>query len=240
MADPITDHQAAWRAHRARQRQSVAPEQEQRSGLTPRNRRRGQKVMANQPVAGNQDRLLLVKLDADLLRLSQQASRVEKTRLQGEFLKSPTYADYLAKVEAGQGMGGEDPVLIRCMIWAFNVADIPLAMKLAEIAYKRQLSMPDDFKADVSIFMCREIAYWSLAEQKDGRSPQPWLNEVFDKSRNWDKPDQIEARLLKAKGQDIQDENPAEALKLYKIAIEFDKGVGVAHIIKRLTKQLLE
>lgn len=236
MSDPINDHQAAWREFRSRQRSKPAPAQPQQQG---RRSRRGQKVLANKPVVDNHDRLLLVKLDADLLRLSQQASRMEKNRLQAEFLKSPTYVDYLTKAQAGQGMSGEDPVLVRCMIWAFNVGDISLAMTLGDIAYKRQLAMPDDFKADVSIFICREIAYWALAEQKAGNSPQPWLNKVFDKSRNWDKPDQVEARLLKAKAQELQETDPAAALELYEKAIAFDKGVGVAHVIKRLTKQLL-
>lgn len=186
----------------------------------------------------NADRLLLVKLDADLNRLSLQPSRETRTRLQAELLVSQTYADYLAKALAGQGLQGDDPVLVRCMIWAFNVRNMAQALQLAEFALQRGYAMPDEFKATIAVFLCREVAYWSLAEQKENRSPQPYLNQVWEQSRHWQKPDQIEARLLKAKAQDTQD--PAAALKLYKQAQRLDDGVGVSQVIKRLQKQLLE
>ena len=189
--------------------------------------------------ANNGDRLLLVKLDADLHRLSLQPSREARTRLQAELLTSPTYADYLAKALAEQGLHGDDPVLVRCMIWAFNTRDMAHALRLAEFALQRGYAMPDEFKATVAVFVSREVAYWSLAEQKENRSPQPYLDQVWELSRQWDKPDQIEARLCKAKAHDIQSTDPAAALKLYRRADELDQAVGVTNAIKRL-KKLLE
>jgi hypothetical protein len=124
------------------------------------------------------------------------------------------------------------------MIWAFNTQALALALALAQVAIKRGLAMPKDFKATVEIFICREVAYWSLAQQKAGNSPQPYLDQVFNQSRQWAKPDQIEARLLKAKGQDIQQVNPNEALTLYKRAQTLDADCGVSHLIKRVQKQL--
>lgn len=232
--DLIDRHQQMWREHRARQAAQhrpppVRPAVPARSPI---------KAAAGAAGASHADRLILVKLEADMHRLSLQPSREARTQLQGEMLKS--YADYLSKVLVGKGVLGEDPVLIRCMIWAFNVRRMALAMQLAEIAYKRALAMPDEFKASVAVFMCREVAYWALAEQKEGRSPQPYLNQVWENSRHWDKPDQVEARLLKAKGQDMQSTDPAAALKLYQQALRLDKTVGVSHQLKRLQKQLLE
>ena len=232
MTDLIDRHQQMWREHRARQTVTHLPAPSPGKAVTSR---------STPAAAGNSvDRLMWVKLESDLHRLSLQPSREARTVLQGQLLRSPTYAEHIANVLAGKGVSGEDPVLVRCMIWAFNVRDMPLSMQLAEIAHKRGLAMPDEFKATVAVFMCREVAYWSLVEQKEGRSPQPHLNTVWENSRHWDKPDQIEARLLKAKGQDIQATDPAAALQLYQQAHKLDDGVGVSHQMKRLQKQLLE
>ncbi len=233
--DLIDRHQQMWREHRARQAAQHRPPPV--SSSTPV--RRNTKAAAGVPDGTSTDKLIRVKLEADLHRLSLQPSREARTRLQAELLKQPVYAEHIARAQAGDGRG-EDPILVRCMIWAFNVRDMQLAMQLADIAHQRGLAMPDEFKASVETFLCREIAYWSLAEQKEGRSPQPYLDQVWEKSRHWQKPDQVEARLLKAKGQDIQANDPAAALKLYQQAHRLDDGAGVSHQIKRLQKQLLE
>jgi hypothetical protein len=233
MTDAIERHQAMWREHRAHQAaraKHLPPPGNASTRRTP---------TAVAPHGSNADRLLLVKLEADLHRLSLQPSREVKTRIQGELLNSPTYADYLTRAQAGKGLQGDDPLLIRCMIWAFNTGAIDKALQLADTAMQRGYTMPDDFKANVEIFVAREIAYWSLAQQKAGRDPQPHLDHIWQRSRHWEKPDQIEARLHKAKAQATEKTDPAQALKLYQRADELDQGIGVTNAIKRL-KKLLE
>lgn len=238
MTDLIDRHQQAWRNFRASQCQQPTPATPGRA--TTRRRTPRAASSATSAHAGNVERLNLVKLEADLHRLSLQASRQRKHQLQAELLKSAFYAGHIQRVLAGQGPPGEDPVLVRCMIWLFNLAEIEPAMQLARSVIQRGLAMPDEFKASAKIFVCREIAYWALAEQKANRSPQPYLDEVYQQSRQWDKPDQVEARLLKAKGQAIQITEPQQALALYQQAIRLDAGVGVSQLIKRLQKQLQE
>lgn len=227
----IDQHQAAWTKFRAEQRAN--------KGVTspPSRRARTSTRTATNTAAGQ---LLHIKLQADLLRLAAQPSREARTLLQAKLLASETYAHYLAQVLQGQGSTGEDPVLVRCMIWAFNTGDIQQALALARPVMERGLAMPDEFKANAAVFVCRELAYWALAQQKAGNSPQPYLDEVWSWSHRIDKPDQIEARLYKAKGLECQQNQPQQALELLERAQALDDSVGVTQLIKRLRKQLLE
>ena len=184
----------------------------------------------------NTDKLMVVKLERDLQRLALQPSREARHRIQQTELL-PSYQAYLDEVLACNS-GSDNPVLIQCMIWRFNVHDIGGALQLANYALRHQLAMPDGWKASVPAFVCREVAYWALQTQKAGDSPQPWLAQVFEQSRTWEKPDPIEALLLKAMGQAVYATQPDTALAYLQRAAQLDHAVGVAQMIKRLTKQL--
>lgn len=229
----IDQHQAAWRKFRAEQRVTTV-------GPPPTVKSRARPSTRTVPKQTANDQLLHIKLEADLLRLAAQPSREARTALQAKLLASDTYANYLAQVLQGQGSTGEDPVLVRCMIWSFNTGNIQQGLALAKPIMQRGLAMPDEFKASAAVFVCREIAYWALAQQKAGNSPQPYLDEVWSWSHQIDKPDQIEARLYKAKGLEYQQTQPQQALELLERAHALDDSVGVSQLIKRLRKQLLE
>ena len=187
-------------------------------------------------VTGNPSaELMLIKLDSDITRIANQASRQKKHEIQRQIL--PSYDDYLTAAIANPP-SGDDPVLVQCMIWRFNLGDIDKAVTLADHAIDHDLSMPEAFKANVNQFLCREVGYWALEQQKNDASPEPYLSNVFARSRDWDKPDQIEAVLFKAMGNQIIDENPEKALEYFEKAAPLDDRIGVSQIIKRLKKQL--
>lgn len=232
--DKIEAHQALWKAHRAKQGHQAPPA---RKAATSRRRAPTNTVSRTSPAGSvsNKTSLMQIKLTNDLHRISLQASRQRKHALQRDML--PEYDDYLNSAMANP-TGGDDPVLIQCMIWRYNLGDIEQATKLADHAITHGLSMPEQFKATVKQFVCREVAYWALAQQKEGNDPDPYLSDIYTRSRNWDKPDQIEARLLKAKGQQLIESNPAAALEYFEQAAPLDDRIGVSQIIKRLSKQL--
>lgn len=241
--DVIDQHQAAWRKFRAQQKASSPSAAPATSSRSLRRMHSVRRPSSTGNVSGNVSgseisatNLMEVKLQSDLHRLSLQPSRQKRHALQKKLL--PDYADYLQKAVA-EPQSGDDPVLVQCMIWAFNLGDLEQAWRLAQHAIDHALSMPDNFKTNVQQFACREIAYWALAEQKAQRSPEPYLSAVFERSRIWDKPDQIEARLLKAMGQQRMNEESAEsktqAREYFEQALALDKGVGVKNMIKRLS-----
>lgn len=244
------DHQAKWAKHfsqggrvkarskiQATEPRSVRPKRKPpaeavRLQDTPTGGLNGQTAPAAQ---GHDARLMLVKLQSDQGRISLNASRQKQHEIQAEVL--PSYQDYLLKAMENPS-GGEDPVLIQCMIWRFNLGQIEQAQALADHAIKYGLSMPKEFKVNTQQFVCREIAYWALDQQANGNDPEPYLSDIYQQSRAWDKPDQIEARLLKAKGNQLVETDPAAALALFEQAAPLDERIGVSQIIKRLVKQL--
>ena len=224
-------HQEKWRKFREAEKGKTAPASQRstkRQSATPR-------LVSQQQQSVGKGNIMEVKMNSDVARIGMQASRVKKHELQTALL--PSYSDYLAEAMKNP-TGGDDPVLVQCMIWAFNTGDLEQGRQLADHAIQHGLSMPDNFKATVKQFLCREVAYWSLAQQKEGNDPEPHLSEVFKASRNWDKPDQIESRLLKARAQHIIEQNAEAALDLFELAAKLDDRAGVSQVIKRLKKQL--
>lgn len=233
------DHQKKWAAHQAKGGAAKTPRSPIQS-RKPRSTRSKKTPVVGSVVnklstGSSQTDLMLLRIDSDLARIKNCASRQKKHEIQREIL--PHYADYLTSIMANPP-GGDDPVLIQCMIWCFNLGEIEKAVALADHAIEHGLSMPEAFRANVGQFLCREVGYWALEQQKNDASPEPYLSNVFERSRDWDKPDQIEAVLLKAMGNLVMDGEPEKALEYFEAAAPLDDRIGVSQVIKRLNKQL--
>lgn len=95
-------------------------------------------------------KMLAQSLEKDLKRLSdlpQGTARIEpKKKLLAEY--SEQLEDYLASSDTY-----EFPLLTQAMIWAFDVEDLELALRLAKAAIEENQKMPERFSSDVQTFV---------------------------------------------------------------------------------------
>lgn len=182
----------------------------------------------------NPDSAMRIQFEKDLFDLSQNPSRTDRTRIKAEILL-PKYRDYLTDVLEGK-QEGEPTIMVNAMIWQFDTGNIEDAMKLAQYCVFHELAMPEGYKVDVKGFICRATYEWAERQHEAGEKAEPWLQQVYEMSEDWVIADPIRGNMLKQMGLDIVDEQPEQALELFKKALQADPKATVKNLIKKLKK----
>ncbi len=201
-----------------------------------------------EPIKANAYELQLIRL-ADAKRALKQVQSIErKAEVKRRVL--PEFDPWIQGVlEAGRG--GQDDVLMTCMVWQIDVGDFPAALQIAAHALQHKLTLPDQYKRDVATLVAEEIAEQSSAAIAAGKPADlASLDRAALLTAECDMPDEVRAKLHKAIGQAHQalsgiggdgtlDKNAAQnALAHFKRALELHDRVGVKKEIERLERAL--
>ena len=201
-----------------------------------------------QPINANAYELQLIRL-ADAKRALKQVQSIErKAEVKRRVL--PEFAPWIqGALEAGRG--GQDDVLMTCMVWSIDIGDYPAALEIAAYALQHKLTLPDQYKRDVATLVAEEIAERSMTPQALGNGPDiASLDRALLLTSESDMPDEVRAKLHKALGQAHQalsgiggdgtpDKDAAQnALAHFKRALELHDRVGVKKEIERLERAL--
>lgn len=183
--------------------------------------------------AANQYELMLLKLAEDKRRLKDIQSIGRKIEVKATLL--PEYLPWIEGVlEAGSGR--QDDVLMTVFVWAIDIADFALAIKIGAYAIEHGLTMPDQYKRDVPCVLAEEVADVALKETDDMRAGiLPVLLAVAGLVEGKDMPDEVRAKLHKAIGyaQRAAGE-PVQARDSLALALKLHDKVGVKKDIERL------
>ncbi|WP_322027293.1 terminase endonuclease subunit [Burkholderia sp. BCC1977] len=180
--------------------------------------------------------LMLRKLAIDRRALKGVQSVTRKIEQKRKLL--PEYADYVAGVLAG-GRGAQDDVLVTVMVWRIDAGDYDGALAIATYALKHGLVMPDQFDRSLASVVAEQFADAALQSfMEDGSFNAASLETIAELTEQGDMHDQIRAKLYRALGYAVQEDEPVRALEYLRRALKYNERVGVKKDIDRLTKQV--
>lgn len=180
--------------------------------------------------------LMLASLANDVQRLHEINSLQRKQAVKRDELL-PRYRDYTAKhMTSGKKPGA---VLVRVMIWAFDVGDVDYGMSIAAYIHaKGGATMPEGFKRDFANYALGTVGDYAVAQKTAGQvitdhicTVSQWLAD----NPHWDIVDKIKAAVYKGEGGWLEQNNaPETALTSYEQAQALDRGVNLRRKIKQL------
>lgn len=122
--------------------------------------------------------LMVAALDQDLERLSAINSLEARQQLKREELL-PKYLDYVKRYR-DSGLVYPNPVVLHVLVWLFDTEQFEAGLDLALVCIEQGQEMPEGFKRrDVQTFVADAVIDWAEAEQKAGRSPEPYLSQLL-------------------------------------------------------------
>lgn len=191
---------------------------------------------APREVAGPDYPMMLVSLGNDVERLHTLNSLQRKQAVKREEL-IPRYRDYLTKHMSHERKPGA--VLVRVMIWAFDVMDLNYGMRLATYAYVQGGAvMPEGFKRDFANYALGTVGDIAVSQMTNKQPITDHITTVAEWMHDhpeWDIVDKIRAAVLKGEGGWLEQNAALEsALICYEQAQALDSGVNLRRKIKQL------
>ncbi|HHA2787020.1 TPA: phage terminase small subunit [Stenotrophomonas maltophilia] len=139
-----------------------------------------------------------VRLTADRARLKQIQSTQGKAQLKIALL--PSYAPYLEGVLSANA-GGKDDIVSTLMLWHFDAGQFDAGLDIAQYVLAHGLDMPDTHKRTAGCVVAEEIGQAAVNALK---TSAPFDLAVLDRAvaltDGQDMPDEVQARLLVARG----------------------------------------
>ncbi|HFQ7673071.1 terminase [Klebsiella quasipneumoniae] len=184
---------------------------------------------------------ILHRMRMDMAALKRIQGEQAKAALKRQML--PNYEGWIEGTLEGDS-GRQDEVITRLMIWAIDVRDYPLAVRIGRYVIAHNLAMPDRFNRTAATALVDEICDPILVQVKadDSTDVSPYLtvlDEIAEFTASSDMPDMVRAKLHKARAFALRNGTPAEqetALGLLRTALVMDPGAGVKKEIDRLAR----
>lgn len=183
--------------------------------------------------AANAYELMLYKLAEDKRRLKDIQSIERKAEVKAQLLP-----EYLPWIEGAleSGSGRQDDVLMTVFVWAIDIGQFDLALKIGGYAILHGLTMPDQYKRDVPCVLAEEIADYALKQDEAGLvAQQPHIAQALGTTANCDMPDEVRAKLCKANGYALRAAGDLPQAREYLArALQLHDKAGVKKDIERL------
>ncbi|CAI0718440.1 Phage small terminase subunit [Serratia liquefaciens] len=184
---------------------------------------------------------ILHRLRMDQSALKKVQSDQAKAAMKRQLL--PNYAGWIEGTLEGDS-GRQDEVIVTLMIWAIDTGDYPLAVHIGRYVIAHDLVMPDRFRRTAATALVEELCDPILVQVKadDTADLSPYLSVLDDLAQivdGKDMPDQVLAKLHKARGFALRSGTEADqtkALELLRLAMKLDAGAGVKREIERLAR----
>ncbi len=148
----------------------------------------------------------------------------------------PEYEAYIAGVLAA-GVGAQDDVLARVMLWRIDVGAWADAMDIAAYAIRHHLSMPHDFSSSLPTMVLEAMSEQALTSGETAILEH--LEMAMALTIDCDMPDQARAKGYKAIARLLAAEaNMSDAIVNFEHALQLDPGCGVKTDLARCRKAL--
>jgi len=177
-------------------------------------------------------------LAQDLERLSAINSRELRQQLKRDDLL-PKYLDYVQRYR-DSGLNFPNSVVMQVLVWLFDTEQFEAGLDLANFAMEQGQPMPERFKRDVPTFVADAVIEWAEAEQKAGRSPEPYVSDLLPRvDDEWQLTEQIPAKYHKLLGIRALDAREwTKAITHFERATELHAAVGVGTRLEGARKAL--
>lgn len=177
-------------------------------------------------------------LAQDLERVSAINSRELRQQLKRDELL-PKYLDYVQRYR-DSGLSFPNSVVMQVLVWLFDTVQFEAGLDLANFAMEQDQPMPERFRRDVPTFVADAVIEWAEAEQKAGRSPEPYVSDLLPRvDGEWQLTEQIPAKYHKLLGIRALDAREwTKAIAHFERATELHAAVGVGTRLEGARKAL--
>ena len=177
-------------------------------------------------------------LAQDLERLGEMDNHGLRQQLKRDELL-PKYLDYVQRYR-DSGLSFPNSVVTQVLVWLFDTEQFEAGLDLATFAMEQGQQMPERFKRNVQTFVADAVIEWAEAEQKAGRSPEPYLSDLLPRvDDEWKLTEQIPAKYHKLIGIRALDARDwAKAITHFERASELHDGIGVGTRLEGARKAL--
>ena len=185
---------------------------------------------------------MALKFWNDFENLSNIQSISHKKELKAELL--PSYLPWIEGTIA-EGVGAQDDMLVKLMVWCLDTHDFKVATDIAEYALLNDFVMPEPFKRDVATVFVEQLSDEMLSLDKDPDASNiadhaDLIQRAIDSTTGQDMPDQVRAKLYRVLGDSLKDAKLNEAINAYEKAIKLDDKVGCKKDLEQLRKATAE
>lgn len=183
--------------------------------------------------------LMLAQLAEHKRRLKGIQSIEQRADMKRTYLDD--YQPWVTGVLDGDS-GQPDIVLTTVMVWMIDVGDIKAALPLARYALKHGLAMPDQYQRNLATVLAEESAEQALrvmAVKDHAPIDLQQLTEVAQLVDGQDMPDQVRAKLYKAIGYALREQDYLSAsLGYLERAYQLHDKCGVKKDIEVLRREV--
>ena len=128
------------------------------------------------------------------------------------------------------------------MIWLFDLADIPRAVKVGLHLAKQGIhNMPTRFSSNIYTYICDNVYDWADAELKAERSAGPYLQQIVEamEAQGWEVPIMVRSKLHAMLGKHLEAQGQyKEALEEYETTMSINERGGVKKRISAMKEKL--
>lgn len=177
-------------------------------------------------------------LAQDLERISAINSRELRQQLKRDELL-PKYLDYVQRYRDSE-LSFPNSVVMQVLVWLFDTVQFEAGLDLANFAIEQNQPMPERFKRDVPTFVADAVIEWAEAEQKAGRSPEPYVSDLLPRvDGEWQLTEQIPAKYHKLLGiRSLDAREWTKAITHFERATQLHDGIGVGTRLEGARKAL--
>lgn len=199
------------------------------SDLSAEGRATAAAMAAAEAAADNPAYNIELHLYAQLQQLKDIRSHAARHALKAEWL--PEYQGYIEGCIA-ESPAQQNDALIILMIWALDIKQFDLAVRIGRFAVLNDMVMPDGWTRTVAEVVTEQVAEAYLEDPALATAQHLVIQDVIDLGRGEDISDIIRAKIYKAQGLALKDYQPQEAIQSFKIALKLDKNSGVKKLIE--------
>jgi hypothetical protein len=151
----------------------------------------------------------------------------------------PKYLDYVQRYR-DSGLSFPNSVVMQVLVWLFDTVQFEAGLDLANFAMEQGQPMPERFKRNVQTFVADAVIEWAEAEQKAGRSPEPYVSDLLPHvDGDWQLTEQIPAKYHKLLGIRALDAREwTKAITHFERATELHAAAGVGTRLEGARKAL--
>lgn len=150
----------------------------------------------------------------------------------------PKYLPWVEGVIASDA-GTQDDVLVTMLVWAIDVSDFDLALRIAEYCIKHKLAMTDNYQRDLANIVAEDIAEAQIKLINAGQEMSAEIIALtIEITKGCDLFDPVRAKLHKAYGYALRKTDKPAALEQLKKALSLFEKSGVKKDIENLEREI--
>lgn len=167
--------------------------------------------------------------------LSGMKSIQDRIALKAEWL--PEYYGYIDGCLA-VSPAAQNTTLVHLMIWACDVNDFELAVKIAEYVVLNDMVMPEGYSRSTAEFVTEQCAEVFIDDDELAIANATLIERIISLGEGEPMVDEVRAKIYRALGDALNQAQPIEAVTAYKNALRYNPKAGCKKNLDQLEKRL--